>query len=124
MPNGGLGLRDFCSHGQALRLAILVCTIFKKQSKRFFLLKYFCRAQLVSIWHDWAHLCDNATPNALSPSIFCSPLLVALRDLNFPVNFSFSSKEFYSLLLAKFIPFLFYPYNGHLFANFSVAVRP
>jgi len=102
VPNGGLGLRDFCSYGQALRLAI-----FKKQSKSFFLLKYFFRAQLASIWHDWAQLCDNATPNALSPSIFYSPLLVVLCDLNF-------QKNFILCFLPKFIPFLFYPCNGPL----------
>ena len=109
VPNGGLGLRDFRSQGQALRLATLVRTIFNRQSKCFFLLKYFCGAQLASIWRDWAHLRDNATPSALSPSILYSSLLTLLRDLNFPASFSFSSKEFYSLLLAKVVSVPIFP---------------
>ena len=101
VSNGGLGLRDFASHSQASRLAILVRTILNKQSKGFFLLKYFCGSQLASIRRGWTHLRDNSTPNALSPSSFYSPLSTSLREFIFPVNFSFSSKEFYSLLLAK-----------------------
>lgn len=42
----GLGLREFRSHGQASRLASLVCSISNVKSKSFYLLKYFCGAQL------------------------------------------------------------------------------
>ena len=101
VPNGGLGLGDFGSHGQASRLAILVRTIFNKKSKGLFLLKYLCGSQLASIWRDWMHLRDNSAPNALSPSTFYSPLLATLHELTFPPSFSFSAKDFYSLLLAK-----------------------
>ena len=114
VPDGGLGLRDFRSHGQASCLAILVRTIGNAQSKGFFLLKYFCGAQLASVQRNWAHLRDNATPSALAPSSFYSPLLAVLRDLDFPAGFSFSSKEFYSLILAKIVSIPIYLYNGLL----------
>ena len=88
--NGGLGLREFRVHGQASRLAILIRSISNIQSKSFFLIKYFCGAQLASIGNHWAFLRDNTTPSALSPSTFYSPLLRSLRDLQFPVNFSYT----------------------------------
>jgi len=47
--NGGLGLREFRVHGQASRLAILIRSITNIESKSFFLIKYFCGAQLASI---------------------------------------------------------------------------
>ena len=87
VSNGGLGLRDFASHRQASRLAILVRTILNKQSKGFFLLKYFCGSQLASIHRGWTHLRDNSTPNALSPSSFYSPLLTTLREFFFSGQF-------------------------------------
>ena len=60
-------------------------------------------------WHNWAHLRDNATLSALSPSVFTFSLLALLRDLNFPASLSFRSKEFYSLLLAKVVPVPIFP---------------
>lgn len=65
----------------------------------FFLLKYFCGAQLASIQSGWAFLRDNATPSSLSPSAFYSPLLQCLRDTPLPANFSYSAKDFYKVLL-------------------------
>jgi len=101
VSNGGLGLGDFGSHGQASRLAILVRSILNNHFKGFYLLKYFCGSQLASVRRSWTHLRDNSTPNALSPSTFYAPLIATLREFTFPANFSFSSKEFYSILLAK-----------------------
>ena len=108
VADGGLGLRDFQTHGQASRLALLINVINSTGSKGFFLLKYFCGAQLASIRRCWSGLRDNSTPSALSPSAFYSPLLTVMRDLKIPPSFSHTSKEFYSLLLAKifFIPML------------------
>ena len=119
--NGGLGLREFRVHGQASRLAILIQSISNIQSKSFFLIKYFCGAQLASIGNHWAFLRDNATPSALSPSTFYSPLLRSLRDLQFPVNFSYTSKEFYTVLLTKvssapILPFLWSPFVPRFFS--------
>ena len=99
--DGGLGLRDFYVHGQASRLSILIRTLSNAQLKSFFLLKYFCGAQLASIQNRWTFLRDNTTPSALSPSPFYSPLIQSLRDLRFPADFSFSAKDFYKVLLAK-----------------------
>ena len=119
---GGLGLREFRSHGQASRLSIL-CRTVTVNSKCFYLPKYFCGAQLASIQHGWASLRDNASPSALLPSTFYAPLLQALRDLHLPSNFSFSFKEFYSLLFAKVssVPFLRYLWNAFISWPFSLA---
>ena len=119
--NGGLGLREFRVHGEASRLAILIRSISNIQSKSFFLIKYFCGAQLASIGNHWAFLRDNATPSALSPSTFYSPLLRSLRDLQCPVNFSYTSKEFYTVLLTKvssapILPSLWSPFVPRFFS--------
>ena len=119
--NGGLGLREFRIHGQASRLAILIRSISNIQSKSFFLIKYFCGAQLASIGNHWAFLRDNATPSALSPSTFYSPLLRSLWDLQFPVNFSYTSNEFYTVLLTKvtsapILPSLWSPFVPRFFS--------
>lgn len=100
--DGGLGLREFHTHGQASRLSILIKTICNSQGKAFFLLKYFCGAQLASIQTGWAFLRDNATPSALSPSAFYSPLLQCLRDTPLPANFSYSAKDFYKFAALPF----------------------
>ena len=70
VADGGLGLRDFRTHSQALCLAHLVYAISDTESKGFFLVKYFCGTQLASMPSCWASLRDNATPSALSPSTF------------------------------------------------------
>ena len=82
-------------------MSILIRTISNAQLKSFFLLKYFCGAQLASIRNSWAFLRDNATPSALSLSPFYSSLVQNLRDLRFPTDFSFPAKDFYKVLLAK-----------------------
>ena len=94
------------------------------QSKGFFLLKYFC-AQLASIQSCWAFLLDNATPSALSPSKFYSPLLQSLREVRFPVNFCYTSKEFYTILLTKIIsvPILPSPWNPFFPRSFSLSTH-
>ena len=74
VTEGGLGLRDFWTQGQASRLALLVRVISERQWKGFYLVKYFCGAQLASIRCGWADLRDNRTPSAVSPSPFYSPL--------------------------------------------------
>ena len=123
--DGGLGLREFRVHGQASRLAILVRSISNMQSKGFFLLKYFCGAQLASIQSRWAFLRDNATPSALSPSKFYSPFLQSLREVRFPANFSYTSKEFYTTLLAKIIsvPILPSPWTPFVPRLFSLSTH-
>ena len=51
---GGLGLREFRSQGQTSRLSILCRNIANLNSKCFYLIKYFCGAQLASIRRSWA----------------------------------------------------------------------
>ena len=123
VTEGGLGLRDFRTQGQASRLALLVRVISERQWKGFYLVKYFCGAQLASIRHSWADLRDNCTPSAVSPSSFYSSLLTVLRDLNFPSNFSFTSKNLYSSLLAKIatVPILPYLWTPFVPRTFSLA---
>lgn len=118
----GLGLREFRSHGQASCLSILCRNIINVDLTCFYLLKYFCGAQLASMQHSWASLRDKASPSALSPSIFYVPLLQTLRELHFPSNFSFSAKEFYSLLFVKIssAPILTYLWNPFVSRPFSL----
>jgi len=118
---GGLGLREFRSQGQASRLSILCRNVANSNFKCFYLIKYFCGAQLALIRRSWASLRDNASPSALSPSAFYVPLLQGLRDLHLPPNFSFSAKEFYSLLLVKIssapiLPHLWSPFISRPFS--------
>ena len=101
ITEGGLGLRDFQTQGQAMRLALLINTVRNSASKGFFLLKYFCGAQLASCRRSWSFLRDNSTPSALSLSSFYLPLLTIIRDLVVPETFSNTSKDFYALLLRK-----------------------
>ena len=121
ISEGGLGLREFRSHGQASRLSILCRNIVNVESKCFYLIKYFCGAQLASLQRSWASLRDNSSPSALSPSLFYVPLLQTLRDLHLPPNFSFSAKEFFSLLFVKvssapILPYLWNPFVPRSFA--------
>ena len=72
-----------------------------------------------------ASLRDNATPSALSPSTFCTPLLTILRDLRLPSSFSGSCKEFYSLLLAQVscIPMLHRCWAPFVSRTFSLSLH-
>ena len=101
ITDGGLGLRDFRTQGQASRLALLINTVNNTTSKTFLLVKYFCGAHLASCRQGWAFLRDNATPSALSSTTFYSPLLTTIRDLEVPETFSNTAKDFYALLLRK-----------------------
>ena len=101
ITEGGLGLRDFWTQGQASRLALLINTVSNTALKGFFIVKYFCGSQLASCRRSWSSLRDNATPSALSPTIFYSPLLTTIRDLEVPETFSNTAKDFYALLLRK-----------------------
>ena len=125
VTDGGLGLRDFRTHSQALCLARLVNAISDAKSKGFFLVKYFCGAQLASMRSCWTSLRDNATPSALSPSAFYTPLLTILRDFRFPSSFSGSSKEFYSRLLAQAscIPMLHRSWAPFVSRTFSLSLH-
>ena len=122
VAEGDLGLRDFRTQGQASRLALLVRIISERQWISFYLVKYFCGAQLLSIQRCWADLQDNYSPSAVSPSPFYSSLLTALRDFHFPPNFSFTSKDFYSSLLSKIftIPIFTYLWTPFVSSAFSL----
>ena len=101
VADGGLGLKDFQTHGQASCLALLINVINSTGSKGFFLLKHFCSAQLASMRRHWSGLRDNCTPSGLSPPAFYPPLLTVMHDLKIPSFFLYTSKEFYSFLLAE-----------------------
>jgi len=121
--DGGLGLRDFRTQGQTSPLALLVPVITERQWKGFYLVKYFCRAQLASIRRSWADLRDNYTPSAVLPSPFYSPLLTLIRDFHFPLNFSFTSKDPYSSLVSSIVtvPILPYLWTPFVPQTFSLA---
>ena len=125
VADGGLGLRDFRTHSEASHLALLVNSISNCRQKGFFLLKYFCGAQLAPIRRGWASLRNNSTPSALSPPVFYSPLLDILRELRVPTTFTNTSREFYSLLLAKVIctPILHRSWSPFVPRSFSLTLH-
>ena len=65
---GGLGLIDIVAKSKALKLSTMFTTISRPHLSAFYLLKYFVGSQLARFRSDWAHLKDNFTPSAFSPS--------------------------------------------------------
>lgn len=123
MPRGGWRVRSkgVPRSWSASHLAILIHTISNTQSKSFFLLKYFCGTQLASIQSSWHFLRDNATNSVLLPATFYSHLLQSLRNFWFPANFSYTAKDFYTVLMANvsctpILPRLWNPFISPLFS--------
>ena len=96
---GGLGLIDIVAKSKALKLSTMFITISRPHLSAFYLLKYFVGSQLANFRSDWAHLRDNSTPSAISPSpfyLYClkifKHLITRLPDID---SFQFSSKLCY-----------------------------
>ena len=79
---GGLGLIDFWSKGQALRLSSFVKSLSDPSLKCFYLVRYFCSSRLATLRPEWSTLRDIRTPNAASPSKFYSLMIDLL--MHFP----------------------------------------
>ena len=100
---GGLGLIDIVTKSKALKLSTMVSTISRSHLSAFYLLKYFVGSQLARFRSDWAHLKDNSTPSAISPSPFYLCCLTILKHLITRISdidsFPFTSKFCYKELL-------------------------
>ena len=100
LDQGGLGLVDFKSKGEALRLSTLVKTLADPAFKCFYLIRYFCGSRLAPLRPEWSALRDNHTPSAALPTPFYVCLLDSLKSFNFPSSFS-ESKTFYKEILKQ-----------------------
>ena len=96
---GGLGLIDIVAKSKALKFSTMVATISRPHLSVFYMLKYFVGSQLARFRSDWAHLKDNSTPSAISPSpfyLFCfnnfKYLINRISDI---ASFQFTSKLCY-----------------------------
>ncbi|KAK2546823.1 Zinc finger CCHC domain-containing protein 3 [Acropora cervicornis] len=86
-----------------LKLSTMFTTISRPHLSAFYLLKYFVGSQLARFRSDWAHLKDNSTPSAISPSpsyLYClnifKHLITRISDVD---SFQFTSKFCYRELL-------------------------
>ena len=95
---GGLGLIDFKSKREALRLSTLVKSLTDPAFKCFYLIRYFCGSRLALLRPEWSELRDNHTPSAALLIPFSLSLLNSLKSFNFPSSF-FESKTFYKEIM-------------------------
>ena len=95
LDQGGLGLIDFRSKGDAMRLASLVKSLSDSEFKCFYLTRYFCGSRLASLRPEWAALRDNRTPSAALPTKFYVNVIDLLKSFVFPASFAFDSKAIY-----------------------------
>lgn len=121
---GGVGLVDIVAKSKALKLSTMFSTISRTHLSAFYLLKYFVGSQLARFRSDWAHLEDNSTPSAISPSpsyLCClnifKHLITRISDID---SFQFTSKFCYQELLKDtatkpIVPILITcgPYSGN-----------
>ena len=98
LEQGGLGLIDFKSKGEALCLSTLFKSLTDPAFKCFYLIRYFCGSHLALLWPEWSELRDNHTPSAALLIPFSLSLLNSLKSFNFPSSF-FESKTFYKEIM-------------------------
>ena len=87
LDQGGLGLIDFKSKGEALRLSTLVKSLTDPAFKCFYLIRYFCGSCLALLRPEWSELRDNHTPSAALLTPFSLSWLNSLKSFNFPSFF-------------------------------------
>ena len=63
LGKGGLGIFNFQTKSDSLKLASLICNLEDRESKSFFLTKYFLGSRLASCRPEWRSLRDNSTPS-------------------------------------------------------------
>lgn len=95
LDQGGLGLIDFRSKGDAMRLASLAKSLSDSDFKCFHLTRYFCGSRLASLRSEWAALRDNRTPSAALPTKFYINVIDLFKSFVFPESFVFDSKVIY-----------------------------
>ena len=124
LSQGGLGLIDFVSKSQALKLSLISTLIDNPDTKAFFLLKYFLGSQLARLREGWSHLRDNSSPSALTPTSYyqvCLKNLTALLNTgSYNTGFVFSSKACYQVFLKEAVSAPTLPYRWAPYLNFHL----
>ena len=107
LGKGGLGIFDFQTKSDSLKLASLICNLEDRESKSFFLTKYFLGSRLASCRPEWRSLRDNSTPSAQNLTPYYEKCFLVLTTLRRIISrqewqdFVFSSKRCYSALLRE-----------------------
>ena len=84
LGKGGLGIFNFQTKSDSLKLASLICNLEDRESKSFFLTKYFLGSRLASCRPEWRSLRDNSTPSAQNLTPYyekCFSVLTTLRRI-------------------------------------------
>ena len=77
--NGGLGIVDFITKSQALKISSVAKILQDPYAKSFFLLKYFLGGRPAGLRGEWLNLRDNAFPSAQSLTAFYKQVFVNLQ---------------------------------------------
>ena len=107
LGKGGLGIFNFQTKSDSLKLASLMCNLEDRESKSFFLTKYFLGSRLASCRPEWRSLRDNSTPSTQNLTPYyekCFSVLTTLRGIVSRQEwqgFVFSSKRCYTALLRE-----------------------
>ena len=84
LGKGGLGIFNFQTKSDSLKLASLICNLEDRESKSFFLTKYFLGSRLASCRPEWRSLRDNSTPSTQNLTPYyekCFSVLTTLRGI-------------------------------------------
>ena len=84
LGKGGLGIFNFQTKSDSLKLASLICNLEDRESKSFFLTKYFLGSRLTSCRPEWHSLCNNSTPSTQNLTPYyekCFSVLTTLRGI-------------------------------------------
>ena len=105
VKDGGLGIINFLAKSKALKISFDVSSLVKRESKVFYLTKYFIGSQLAKLRPEWSHLRDNSSPSALQPTSFyesCLKVITGLEhQLSSKTTFTYTAKSCYVPLLKE-----------------------
>lgn len=107
LSSGGLGILNFLIKGKSLKLASVISNLDDRESKSFYLARYFLGSRLASCRSEWSSLRDNSTPRTQILTPYYENVLSALTTLRGILSrtewcdFEFSSKKCYQTLLKE-----------------------
>ena len=107
LGKGGLGIFNFQTKSDSLKLASLISILDDRESKSFFLTKYLFGSRLAPCRPEWRSLRDNSTPSTQNLTPYyekCFSILASLRGIVSRQewrDFVFSSKKCYLALLRE-----------------------
>ena len=84
LGKGGLGIFNFQTKSDSLKLASLICNLEDRESKSFFLTKYFLGSRLIPCRPEWHSLRNNSTPSTQNLTPYyekCFSVLTTLRGI-------------------------------------------